>query len=548
MTTRTTIAGRIVAFAILVFAVQAGLTLGAYFNLRMNSLSHVVRVYASGTGLAGASNAFRVVILSGASGRRALDASVRVVGPFELGPVTNMRDAFHVGHFVSSEGYIEWGATVEAESLGDRRVDLRTHVGSGADWLNSAQTYSQESSARASNHSVGAADGPEIEVSSPDHGGCDYALSVVVNGGVAAVGLENEFYLRLTRSDGTPVARAQIELSEEDGVALPRAISVRTNGLGVSRLNLVVQGQTELVARFDCPGAVQESEEGSGEGSGAATGPSQATREIEITPSWDGIVIRPTSTSYGPNSTFGVMALQQRAQGDWHLDVWCDDAWLSTATSPITQGAMTLGLVDLELVARPDGVRLCLVQGYRYLLSPDPPRSVSWFLARDGSVTAGAATRAMVEAAAVNAPEELAAQLGPATVAALVGATPDETEVFARWLLNSLPQPFFQWPLMEDDEPAAREEFDRHHANRQSSLLLALAVDAAVLFFTVFGFVIPAARRQRQRLQKAMDDLELDEVDGAVQDDRQMSWLLLIGACTVLASLLGIGVLLYYLS
>jgi hypothetical protein len=241
------------------------------------------------------------------------------------------------------------------------------------------------------------------------------------------------------------------------------------------------------------------------------------------------------------------MALQQRAQGDWHVDVWCDDAWLSTATSPITQGAMTLGLVDLELIAPRDGVRLCLVQGYRYMLSPDPPRSVAWFLVRDGSLTAAAATRALVEAAAVNAPESLSSQLGSATVAALLRATPDEAEVFTRWLLNSLPQPFYQWPLMEDDEPVARAEFERHHSNQQSSLLLALAVDAAVLFFSVFGFVIPAARRQRQKLRAAMIDLELDELDGAVHDDRQMGLLLAIGACTVLASLLGIGVLLYYL-
>lgn len=551
MTTKTSIARKLVAFAVLVFTVQAGVTLGAYFNLRMQSLSHVVRVYASSTAIAGASTAFRVVVLDGASGRRASDASVELEGAFELGPVTDLRDAFHVGHFVSDAGYLQWRATVEAESLGQRSVDLRTHVGGGTDWLGSADTYTQDSSPRAANHSVGAADGPQIEVSAPASDSCDYTLSVVANGGVAAVGLENELYVRLTRADGTPVSRALVEIEDADGSSLDSAVSLRTNGLGVSRLPLVVQGLEDLTARFECDTA--EPEEGSGEADANAVDEGVrvagvGTREIEITPSWDGVVIRPTATSYGPESTFGVMALQQRAQGNWHVDVWCDDAWLSTATARITQGATTLGLVDLDLVAPDGGVRLCLVQGYRYMLSPDPPRSVSWFLVRGDGVSASGASRALVEAAAVNAPEALASVLTPATIAALVSASPDEAEVFTRWLLNSLPQPFFQWPLMEDDEPAAREEFERHHANQQSSLLLALAVDAAVLFFSVFGFIVPAARRQRVRLRAAMEDLELDELDGAVHDDRQMGGLLLVGACTVLASLLGIGVLLYYLS
>ena len=578
MTTKAKLAQRLVAFAVLVFTVQAGVTLAAYFNLRLQSLSHVVRVYAASTALADASSAFRVVVLDGASGRRATDAAVEVSGAFELGPLTDMRDAFHVGHFVSDEGYLEWRATVAAESLGARSVALRTHVGDGTDWLNSADTYTQESSARASNHSVGAADGPQIEVSSGEGDRCGYDLSVVANGGVASVGLENELYLRLTRADGTPVSRAAIEVDEAGGSSLEEGVSLTTNSLGVTRLSFVPQGQEEFTLRFACPDGLEpassdESEgaasEGSADGldvapgseSGGAAGSESGgaaeegaddtgfgVRKVEITPSWDGVVIRPTATSYSPASTFGVMALQQRAQGDWHMDVWCDDAWLSTATARISQGATTLGLVDLQLAAPAGGVRLCLVQGYRYMLSPDPPRSVAWFLVRDEGVTAAGATRALVEAAAVNAPASLASQLTPATIAALVAASPDEVEVFGRWLLNSLPQPFFQWPLMQDDEPAAREEFARHHGNQQSSLLLALAVDAAVLFFSVFGFIIPAARRQRIRLRAAMDDLELDELDGAVHDDRQMGALLLVGACTVLASLLGIGVLLYYLS
>ena len=518
---------RVVAALVVIFAAQAGLTLGAYFDLGLESLSHVVRIYASPTALAGSSNALRVVVLDDASGRRATDARVRVNGVFEVSEVFDTGESFHVAHYRAETGPLAWQAVVDAPSLGSRAVDLMAHVGDGGDWLNHADTYSREPSARAPNHSVGASDGAEITVEQPDGDTCEHLLSVVPNGGVVAVGLDNEVYVRLTDAQGAPVSRATLVFVDPDSSTLGSPLSIQTNSLGVARMNLTITGSETFDVTFPC-------------------GDAPGAREIEITPSWDGLIIRPTATSYGPASQFGLLSLQQRAQGDWHLDVWCDDAWLSTATTRIVQGATRIGLPDLEPVPRADGVRLCLVQGYRYMLSPDPPRSVSWFLVRDGDVTAAGAVEQLRAAAAAHGPEALKAQAGAATELALGGAPSSDADLFGRWLLASIPHPFFAWPLMVDDAPQAREEFGVHHSNVRTSLLLALVVDALVLFLAVFGYVIPVARQQRARLRAAIDDLELDLDVGQMDGGRQTNALLLVGACVLFASLLGIAVLLYY--
>lgn len=528
MATEPTLVRRVVAVLIVAFAVQAGLTLAAYFDLGMQSLSHVVRVYASGTGLARGTTAVRVVVLDGASGLRATDTDVRVVGPFSEPVVYDADHSFHVAHFVADQGYAEWGVVVDAPALGRRLVPISTHVGDGSDWLRTEDTWRREPSPRAPNHSVGSDEGPELEVVVPNADKCGHHLSVASNGGVVAVGLENELYFRLTEASGGPVARATLRVSDPDGSAFPGEIVAETNSLGVARLSLSLEANEILEARFTC-------------------GDVDGLREVRITPSWDGMILRPTAPSYGPATQFGVLALHQREQGDWHMDVWCDEAWVGTVSSRIVRGAATLGLPELGLVPRADGVRLCLVQGYRYMLSPDPPRSVAWFIVRDGDVGASSAVVSLARAGAEFGEEGLRERLGPATLAALENAPPNDVDLFGRWLLSVLPHPFLQWPLSIDDAPSARDEFETRQANQQTTLVLALSLDAVVLFIAVFGFVIPVARRQRARLRSAMVELDLDEDDGLIDESAYARGLLLVGACTLFASLLGIAVLLFYL-
>lgn len=519
---------RIVAVLVVGFAAQAGLTLAAYFDLGMQSLSHVVRVYASSTGLAGGTTAVRVLVLDGDSGRRASDAEVRVVGPFSEPVVHDTGPSFHVAHFVANAGYAEWGVAVEAEALGQRLIPLATHVGEGTEWLRHEDTWGRSPAPRAPNFSVGADEGPQIEVEPAEGTECGHRLSLSVNGGVVAVGLENEAYLRLTDGAGGPLERVALVVSDPDATAFQGDITVETNGLGVARLPLSIEVNETLEVRFACD-------------------TSTAVWEVEITPSWDGMVVRPTAPSYGPANQFGVVALHQREHGEWHMDVWCDDAWVGTASSRIARGSATLGLPELSLVPRGDGVRLCIVQGYRYMLSPDPPRSVAWFMLRDGDIDASSSVSMLARAGAELADDDLRAQLGPATLIALDEATPNEVSLFGRWLLASLPHPFFPWPLSVDDAPTAREEFALDHGSRRATLVLALALDAIVLFVAVFGFVIPTARRQRVRLRSAMVDLDLDEDDGMVDESAHARGLLVVGACMLFASLLGLAVLLFYL-
>ena len=518
----------VVGVLVLVFAVQVGLTLGAYFDLGLQSLSHVVRVYASPTALTGGSNALRVVVLDGASGRRATDARVRIAGALDPTEIVDTGESFHVAHFHAETGPLIWQAVVDAPSLGSRAVDLAAHVGDGGDWLNHPDTYSRAVSLRGPNHSVGASEGPQVVVETPDGDACTHLLNLAPNGGVVAVGLDNEIYVRLTDALGVPIPRVAVVFSDTDSSSLGTDVVLHTNSLGVARLSLVIEATETFRVTFPC-------------------GEAPGVREVEVTPSWDGMIVRPTATSYGPANQFGLLALQQRASGDWHVDVWCDDAWLSTATTRIVQGARTIGLPDLDIVPRGDGVRLCLVEGYRYMLSLDPPRSVSWFLVRDGDVSSSTAVELLRAAVAEHGGEALQAQAGPATELVLALAPPNEAELFGRWLLSSIPHPFLPWPLMVDDAPQAREEFGVRHSNVRTSLLLALIVDSLVLFLSVFGYVIPMARQQRARLRAAMDDLELDVADGDMDGVRQTNALLLVGGCILFASLLGIAVLLYYL-
>ncbi len=303
----------------------------------------------------------------------------------------------------------------------------------------------------------------------------------------------------------------------------------RTDTLGIAELRVTPEGSERREIRFEC---------------GAET----VVRMLEVVPSWDGLIVRPREVTVGASETMVADAWQQRSWGVWHQDVYCDDAWVATQTLPVRHGVAGFFVGGLSVPARPGGVRLCLVQGYTILFSPDPPRSVHYFLLRDDVVSARSALLTLAESARQRGAPALVAQLGSGTLAALESADPSEADRFGRWLSNSLPQPFVSAPLLEDDRERARAEFGSRHSRRTALLVLVLLLDAVVLLAGVFGYLVPRVLAQRRALALVTAEIADADVVAEVTDGGRSGVGLALGALVIGACLLGFVVLLVVLT
>lgn len=542
MTTERSGRGRIAAVVAVLFAVQAGLTLAAYINHRSLSLSHGVRIYASPQTIAGASAAMRVAVLDARSGRdAAFDAVTIATAPPDvaLTEPANMGSAFVVAHVERARApAYELRVQLEAPPTGTREVFADVTAGTVPDWLADSDTFTGPPSARRPNLTVTGSDEPRVRLRAPSDDRCPWQVAVSANGGVAAVGLDNAIRVRVADAEGGPVSGVVVRLTPPSGASASASASP-TDALGVAELSLRPEGTEEWRLTFECQTA---------EGA-----PFPVERTIDVVPSWDGVVLQTTQTNYVGSEAVGFTATHQRQWGTWHQDVVCDGAWLATQTTPITGGTGTFAVMELSATARADGPRLCMVQGYTFLLSPDPPRSVSYFLVRPDGMSSGDAVSQLVEAALRHGAVSLREQLGPGTLAALQSAPPAALERFARWLLDSLPQRFVPPPSLEDDLPAAEAAFDAAHRKEGNTFLVALLVDAVVAFLAVFGVLIPGAARQRAAIRRVAEAWEDEDADGTsvldegLDDGRRARLTLAIGGLALGASLLGIAILLVFL-
>lgn len=520
-------APRWVLLLTLLFTVQAALTLALYFEHRTRRLENVLRVYTSAAWLPGASAALRVGVVDAASGRAGQYDAISVDIDPSLGTLDELDrvDAvFALAHAaVASESAVgEITATLQ-DRRGERTATARVTVARSLSWLDDRDRFRGDGAERRPNLSVAAGDDPRVRIRRPAMGSapCGVTPWIAANGGVVATGLENALSVRLSRN-GAPEADVDVTLTDAGG----RAVRARTDSLGVATFTVRAEVAETWTLAFACDGGVSE-------------------REVDVVPSWDGLVVRPSASILGPGRAFGFSAVHQRTWGEWHQDVYCDGAWLATESSAVNDRPVVLGLPTLRLPTDAR-VRLCLLEGYTIWMSPDPPRSVAYFLL---APSAEEGVRALMAAVLAHGEPDLRGTLGPGTEAALAVASDAERERFARWLLDAIPQPFEVAPLAVDDRGAASAEFDAAQRVRGRALLTAIVIDALVLLLAVFAVLIPATVRQRARLQAVIDSLEESELDdgGDVASVRRAGWTMAVGILALAATLVGFAVLLLVL-
>ncbi len=509
-----------------VFTLQAALTMVAYLDQRSRSMGEVLRVYSAPTWLPGGSAATRVGVIDPATGRATAfgDVVLEAVHPgVTLGAVHDVSGAFGVAHASVSADAV--GTVALVAELGPaedgRRVEAQLRVADDVDWLAERTRFRGEGSARRPNLSVAAGDGPRVRVRDVEgEDPCGIDVSLAVNGGVVAVGLPNRAVVRLTR-DGVSVVDRLVQLTGPDGAPTR---SARTDVFGSADFEMTVAGAERWTLAYRC-------DEGS------------VSRTVDIVPSWDGMVVRPTHAVFASDAQFGFVATHQRTWGEWHQDAYCDGAWLATQTTPILDRVAVLGMPTLRIPERAGGVRLCLLEGYRFLMSPDPPRSVGYFVWAGAGVSQSAAVTALATAFMAHGETALRAQLGATTLAAIDGASSAELERLARWMLDSLPQPFSPIPLAVDGRAAAESAFAAEQDQRLGAMLVALMLDAIVLLLGVFAVLIPGAVRQRAALRAVVLSLDLEDAQD-VSGSKRGGIALVVGGLAIGASLLGIVVLL----
>lgn len=529
----------------ILFAIQAALTMAAYLDHRSRSLGEVVRVYASDQWLPNASAAVRIVAVDSASSRIVPTASLvwSLTPPLrEPTPLDKMEDGFSIGHVQPSPTVDAVTVVGAVEEDGERRAvaDVTIPVRDDMNWLARSETFTGPGTPRAPNINVSSEPAGIVvgEIRPTDSDGssasqdrndgsaegaaeigettCAVDIAMAPNGGVVAVGLRNTVSIRAFDAQGPAAA---LHLTFTRGVDDSER-RVHTDELGGASVDIVVEGVEQWHVSYLCDGV-------------------RVQRPIDIVPSWDGVLVRASKPVFSAAEQFSFGALHQRTWGDWHQDVVCDGAWLATQTTPVLDREAVLGVPGLRLAERAGGPRLCWIAGYTYLLAPDPPRSVSYFLV-DSDVDAAVA--ALVQAASVRGDETLRAAL-VGVEERLPTSSAGSRRQLARWVLDSLPQPFTPIPLAVDGHVLASEAFLSARKSRGRAILAALGVDVVVVLLGLFGVLVPGMIRQRRALRSVLED-DADEGAPAVLDGRRSVAVLAVGILAVCASLLGLVVLL----
>ena len=515
---------RALRLGIVLVGLQAALALAAYFQVHRMALAHTVRVYAEAAPLPGATWPVRVSVIDEAARRPAAWDSAELVARTPEGREARVAlapDGGATSEAVANVLALSLPSEIEVhvEGAGSEALRVSGRV-SDAAWphaLASDDALSRSSTQRRPDLG-GEGDQPRVWVRRASDA-CPMVLSVVANGGVVARDLDNRVWLRLTHPDGAPAAGVALEIQPHDaGDPAPEA-PAPTDTLGVAEVALrpLVAGSWSV--RWSCGGV-------------------QAERRVSWVPSWDGIVLQ----MHSPHVPFGrsltLEASHQRGFGRWYVDVRCDGRWTMTGSEAVEQGTRRMSL-PLGLGEPAPHPLWCTVSGTTIPLSPDPPRGQTHALILPAGASLTEVLGEVAGAYRAHAPDPIAQQLEPPTLAALERASQEELDRFASWLVHAMPYVYEPPPLWTDSGPAAREALAATRAGRLRALAVTLAVDFAVLLAFVLGIVLPRARRERAQLES----LYAGELVSGAPATRP--WLVLaLGVGVLVASGLGIVALL----
>lgn len=503
------------------YALQCTVALAAWFQLHLWDLPAAVRVYGDATSVAGMPGVLRVGVYERHAMRfLPLQAVAVSVDGVALPAVTATDDDVAIVEWETSNVGTTQRLMLEATArlLPPNPLELSVPAAAPAPWLTEAAVLGDSAPPRDGSFSQ-AEDPPGIRLPAAVDA-CPWQLSVAAPGGVVARDLPVVLRGRLTTATGAPVAGVAVTAQAPDA---PPSRGT-TDELGVFLWEAEAAWSTTYDVRFVCQGA-------------------EVKREVVVTPSWDGISLQPMQPTWESGSLLSVRVGHQRRSGTVQADVVCDDRFVQAATAPIRYGTRQQGWRALSFESGP-AVRLCVVQQYLYLLSPDSPRGAHFVLLRNREVTERAAVLELHDAAATRAPARLRTTLGPETRAALAQASDDAVRQYGLWLLASLRTPFRPMPLRYDDLSRTMEDFEATRQAGRRAVAALLALDVIMLFGFVLGVVVPAVRRQRAALRAAMED-ESAEDQARVLDDRGAIWMAALGFGTVAAFCCGILILLY---
>lgn len=419
-------------------------------------------------------------------------------------------------------------ATGDAPGLEGRPVDVTIPVRPAPRWFDTPARYATVERRR--DELSQSADAPQVRPPPPD--ACPWRVSVVPQGGIAPVQVDNTFRVRLTDEAGGPLAGQVLSLLSPTG----RTRSLRTDGLGTAMWSERVAWADNWVLTIPCPDGPVE-------------------RTWRIIPSWDGITLEPAQAAVVGGTTLTIAEQHQRARGTVHRDLVCDGQRVHAATGMLRNGTSREDLRTPEIAA--NDVRWCQLQAHTYLLSPAPPRATANVMVHGADISERDAIVRWARAASQHAPEGVRQQLGEGTLALLPSAPDAEVRAFGLWLASSLPAPFVPWRVAFDDREASRNDLVERKQEVQRVARALLAADVALLLLLLGLAAWSAHRRDREAEALLLEaELAIDDPQGVLSQDapstlgrRVGRWLaagtVALGIGIVLASIAGFAFLLH---